>query len=198
MGRDMQSRSKVISVRSPGGNGSSSLTLQPVTIDDLDDYYALHSDARVWQHLPSGRHSSINTSKKQLAGQVADWNAGGLSYWSIKSEDGQLCGIGGATVIGNGTLWNLYYRVAYDWWGCGIAAQVAMKALEAANFVRPELPVVAFLLEHNEASRKIAEKVLKLSLIWQGPDAKNPDSHAIRLVFSDRPLDEAALKVVTM
>lgn len=193
----MQSRSEEISVRSPSGHGSTTLTLRPVTIDDLDDYYTLHSDARVWKHLPSGRHASIDKSKEQLLGQVADWEAGGLSYWTIRSSDRQLCGIGGVTLIGNGSVWNMYYRVAPDWWGCGIAAKVAIKALEAAHLVRPELPVVAFLLEHNEASRKIAETMLKLQLIWRGHDAKNPDSNAIRLVFSDRTLDGETLKVVT-
>ncbi|MGZ4643601.1 MAG: hypothetical protein ACXVX8_15890, partial [Blastococcus sp.] len=60
----------------------------------------------------------------------------------------------------------------------------------------PDRPVIAYLLEHNVQSRVRAEKA-GLSLVWRGPDAGNPDAAAVRLVFADRPLDDALLARVS-
>jgi hypothetical protein len=44
----------------------------------------------------------------------------------------------------------------------------APAALDAAHAVDPDLPVIAYLLEHNVESRGRAERA-GLSLIWRGP-----------------------------
>jgi hypothetical protein len=61
--------------------------------------------------------------------------------------------------------------------------------LDAARAADPDRPVVAYLLEHDEASRRRAERA-GLTLVWRGPDAGNPDPAAVRLVLADRPLDD--------
>jgi hypothetical protein len=43
------------------------------------------------------------------------------------------------------------------------------------------------LLEHNRASKAVAEKA-GLQLVWRGPDAGNPDPSATRMVYADRDL----------
>jgi RimJ/RimL family protein N-acetyltransferase len=70
---------------------------------------------------------------------------------------------------------------------------MATRALEAAHDVAPERPVVAYLLEHNTASRRTAER-LGLRLAWRGPDRPNPDPDAVRLVYVDR---EPSAELVT-
>jgi hypothetical protein len=55
--------------------------------------------------------------------------------------------------------------------------------------------VIAYLVEHNERSRGRAERS-GLSLVWRGPDAGNPDPAAVRLIYADRPLDDALLAQV--
>jgi hypothetical protein len=63
--------------------------------------------------------------------------------------------------------------------------------------VHPELPVIAYLLEHNAESRGRAERS-GLTLVWRGPDAGNPDAAAVRLVYADRPLGDDVLdRIVT-
>ena len=50
--------------------------------------------------------------------------------------------------------------------------------------------MLAYLLEHNLASRRTAER-LGMRLAWRGPDRPNPDPDAVRLVYVDRePTDE--------
>ena len=61
----------------------------------------------------------------------------------------------------------------------------------AAHDVAPDRPVLAFLLEHNTASRRTAEKV-GLRLVWRGPDDDNPDPDAVRVVFLDRDPDDCS------
>lgn len=73
-----------------------------------------------------------------------------------------------------------------------LATQVAHAAVDAARERRPELPVVAYLLEHNAASAAVTRKV-GLSLRHRAPDAGNPDPTAIRLVMADRELTEQEL-----
>ena len=51
----------------------------------------------------------------------------------------------------------------------------------------PDLPVIAYLLEHNAESRGRAERS-GLSMVWRGPDAGNPDPAAVRLIYADRPV----------
>ena len=63
------------------------------------------------------------------------------------------------------------------------ATEAARPAPEAV----PAVPVVAYLLEHNHASRRVVDK-LGLTLQHRGPDAGNPDPAAVRLVYADREL----------
>jgi RimJ/RimL family protein N-acetyltransferase len=56
--------------------------------------------------------------------------------------------------------------------------------------------VVAYLLEHNHASRRTAERS-GLQLRWRGPDAGNPDPDAVRLVHADREVPADLLAELT-
>ena len=90
-----------------------------------------------------------------------------------------------AALLPTRTSGNLYYRFSPDVQGNGYATELARVALAAAKAVRPERPVVAFMLEHNTASWRVAERV-GMHHLWTGPDAGNPDPTAVRLVYADR------------
>lgn len=68
----------------------------------------------------------------------------------------------------------------------GYASELAQAAREAANQTNPAWPVVAFMVEPNHASSRVAEKI-GLTHVWTGPDKGNPDETAVRLVYTDRP-----------
>lgn len=89
-------------------------------------------------------------------------------------------------------FWNLGYCFAPEAQGRGFATGLARAAVDAARERRPELPVVAYLLENNPASAAVARKV-GLALCHRGLDAGNPDPSAQRLVFADRALGDAEL-----
>lgn len=65
-------------------------------------------------------------------------------------------------------FWNLGYRFAPEAQGRGFATGLARAAVDAARERRPELPVVAYLLENTPASAAVARKV-GLALRHRGP-----------------------------
>jgi len=116
-----------------------------------------------------------------------DWDADGLGTWTVRliNEDAVI-GFGGCS-LRRDAFWNLGYRFAADQHGHGYATELASEAIRQAGLLRPDLPVVAYLLEHNVASARIA-RTLGLALVHRGPDVGNPDSSAVRLIYADRSL----------
>ena len=167
------------------------LTLTTPTLDDVDAWHELHADPRVWTHFPSGRATDRSESVAAVVAARDDWDRADLGYWVIRSAgDGAMVGVGGCRPVGDGDRWNLYYRFTPESQGNGFAAEVARAAVEAANAMRPDWPVVAIMLEHNVASWKVAERI-GLQRIATGPDEGNPDPTAVRFTYADRPLDQS-------
>ena len=181
------------------------LSLDAVVGSDLDEHHALRSDPDVWRHLPSGRHTTPERTAEGIAHSRRHWAHDGLGYWTARLRfglpgtglpAGAMVGTGGCAIRVGTAWWNLYYRFTPAAWGHGLAAELVAAALDAAHAVRPELPVIAYLLEHNVESRGRAERS-GLSLVRRGPDAGNPDPDAVRLVHTDRPLDDDVLARVS-
>jgi RimJ/RimL family protein N-acetyltransferase len=177
--------------------------------DDAEALFAIHSDPASWRHFPSGRVSDPSAGATMVGASRRRFARDGLAYWSVRDAGhGPVVGRGGcavpdealdADVTGRG-WWNLYYRFDQQALGRGYATEMGTAALEAARDVAPERPVLAYLVEHNVASRRTAER-LGLRLVWRGRDADNPDPDAVRLVFLDRAPDDvlvAALAVEGM
>ena len=166
---------------------------------DADDLYAIHSDPASWVHFPSGRVTDPAAGPVMVGGRRGRGGPGRRAYWSVRDADGgPVVGRGGCAVpdealdadpTGRG-WWNLYYRFDQRVLGRGYATEMGAAALAAARSVTPERPVLAYLVEHNHASRRTAER-LDLRLVWRGRDADNPDPEAVRLVYLDREPDEA-------
>ncbi|VTR78647.1 hypothetical protein CHMI_03430 [Cellulomonas hominis] len=161
---------------------------------DLPELHALHADPRGYVHWPWGRHTTVEQTERLLDRYRESWDEHGLGPWVVRAAtDGRLVGMGGCSVRG-GVGWNLYYRLVPEEWGHGYAQEVVAAARTAARATRPDLPVLAYLLEHNTGSLRAVERA-GLTRVWRGPDAGNPDPSAIRLVYADREVDEATVAV---
>lgn len=172
------------------------LRLDELTVDDARAVHRICSDPRLWRHLPSGRFADPERSLSLIHDWIAGWERDGLSAWIVRdSATGRVLGYAGCWVKDD-RLWNLGYRLAVDVHGRGIATRVSALAVDRARGLRPELPVVAVLLAHNRASARVAAR-LGLTERHRGPDAGNPDPMAVRLVLSDRDLDDAQLRAAT-
>jgi RimJ/RimL family protein N-acetyltransferase len=165
---------------------------------DAVDLFAIHSDPASWRHFPSGRVTDPAAGSVMVGASRRRFDRDGLAYWSVRdAHGGPVVGRGGCAVpdealdadaTGRG-WWNLYYRFDQRVLGRGYAVEMGRSAIEAAHDVAPERPVLAYLVEHNVASRRTAEK-LGLRPVWRGPDADNPDPAAVRLVHLDREPDD--------
>ena len=162
------------------------LWLDLPTEADVDDLFAIHSDPESWRHFPVGLHRSRQQAVEMVAQSEQQFALNGLGYWSVRDQPGgPVVGRCGCTIPTGRMWWNLYYRFASSLHGRGYATEAAVRALDAARDVQPDRPVLAYLLEHNTASRRTAER-LGMRLFWRGPDRPNPDPDAIRLVYVDR------------
>lgn len=163
---------------------------------DLAQLHELSSDPLVWQHFPSGRHESIEQTRDMLERWQRDWDAAGLGTWIVRTTaDDKLIGYGGCVLreVSAGEVWNLGYRFATAAQGRGYATELARAAADCARAHRPEVPVTAYLLETNGGSRRVVEKI-GMTLVERRFDDGNPDPTAIRLVFTDRPIDLALIR----
>ena len=167
------------------------LLLDLPTEADVDDLFAIHSDPDSWRHFPWGRHTEPQQAIDLVSQSEKQFDLDGLGFWSVRDRPGgPVVGRGGCAIPTGRMWWNLYYRFATAVHRRGYATEMATRAIEAARDVDSGRPVVAYLLEHNVASRRTAER-LGMVLAWRGPDRPNPDPDAVRLVYVDRdPTDE--------
>lgn len=176
------------------------LDLRAVAASDIDQLYVLHSDPKVWTHLPSGQHADRDRTARDVAEYLADWDRDGAGYWTARlrligtGTERTFVGIGGVRLRSTGA-WNLYYRISPAQQGHGFALEIGRAGMKLASQVRPDAPLTAILLEHNQASRITVER-LGLKLVWRGPDAGNPDPAAVRLIYADRPVGAEQLELL--
>ncbi|WP_282827280.1 GNAT family N-acetyltransferase [Gulosibacter sediminis] len=168
------------------------IRLDPPALGDVQAIHEIYGDPRVWGHLPSGRHTNLETTAAKVSLWIDAWERDGRAAWIVRdATTGAVLGHVGCSVR-RGAFWNLGYRLSIEAQGRGIATRVSMVAIRRAKQVDPNLPIVAYLLEHNHASARVAEKC-GLTLQHRAPDAGNPDPNAIRLIYADRALSSEQL-----
>ncbi|MBT2474078.1 GNAT family N-acetyltransferase [Microbacterium sp. ISL-103] len=169
------------------------LQLSRAVPSDLDAVFAIQSDPRVWTHYPSLRHTTRDDSIRMMERWERSWERAGLGSWVVRMRDtGEVIGNGGCTLL-DGDVWNVGYRIAADHHGRGYATELARAAVDRARILAPDRAVIAYLVEHNTGSARVAQK-LGLELVHRAPDAGNPDPSAIRLVYADRALTPGQLE----
>jgi RimJ/RimL family protein N-acetyltransferase len=158
---------------------------RPDPVGDLAALFAIFSDPQSWWYDPSGRHRRSGQTRDWLTLAASRFDADGLSYWTVRlRDDDTIIGVGGAQRQRTGA-WNLNYRIHTDHQGQGLATEVARTAMTLAAKLDNTVPVLAWIAEHNLASRRVAENV---GLVNYGL-AIDPSDHARRLAYADRPVD---------
>ncbi|WP_043675481.1 GNAT family N-acetyltransferase [Clavibacter michiganensis] len=166
------------------------LDLHRPSPDDAAGVHAILSDPAVWTHYPSLRVTDPAQTDGFLRTRAEGWERDGLGTWIVRERGADaVVGFGGCG-IAHDAFWNLGYRFSPAVQGRGYATEMAARAIERARILRPELPVVAYLVAHNRASAAVAERA-GLTLVLRGPDPGNPDPAVMRLVYADRALTDA-------
>jgi RimJ/RimL family protein N-acetyltransferase len=158
----------------------------PDPATDLDALAGTFADPDGWWYEPASRHTTPAQTRDWLTRAAARWPTDGLSYWTVRlAAGGDPIGTGGAQRHRSGA-WNLSYRIAAAHQGHGYATELGRAALEAAARVDPGAPCIAFVLEHNHPSRRVA---VRLGLVDRGLRMDRSDGTP-RLAYADRELDE--------
>lgn len=160
------------------------LDLRPMSVVDASELFAILSDPQGWWYDPANRHAELTTTQRFTERASARWLTDGLSYWTVRDvRDGKVIGLGGAQRHRSG-VWNLSYRIATAEQGKGYATELAAAGIAAANKHDPDSAVIAWVLDHNLPSRRVAERV---GLTNYGPRIDANDNIQ-RLAYADRPL----------
>jgi ribosomal-protein-alanine N-acetyltransferase len=133
---------------------------------DFDDLARMHQDPRVMATLapagaPNGGLLSDDETRQYLRRNLEHWDRHGYGLWLFRDRaDGRFVGRGGlkhTSVDGKDEV-ELAYAVMADYWGRGLATEMA-EAILAVGFERLGLSEVAcFTLTTNRASRRVMEK----------------------------------------
>ena len=160
------------------------LDLRPMLVADAADLFPILSDPDGWWYEPERRHTDFATTLGYAERAAGRWETDGLSYWTVRALDnGSVIGLGGVQRHRSGA-WNLSYRIAGSHQGNGYATELALAGIDAANDFDADSAVIAWVLDHNVPSRRVAERA---GLTNYGPRTDENDGIE-RLAFADRPI----------
>jgi RimJ/RimL family protein N-acetyltransferase len=163
------------------------LRLDAIESSDLMALFPIFNDVAGWSYDPQGRHLDVGRTTRWIRKAHQRWALDGLSYWTLRRSDTwEVIGVGGVQRHATNS-WNLFYRLATSSWGCGFATEVAWAAVAAAHDHDDHVPVIAWIADHNEPSRRVAERIglRNCGLRIDANDGR------LRLAYADRPLPPA-------
>lgn len=153
------------------------LSMSVPTDADIDAVFAIHSDARTYEHRPELAMKTREEAVELTRAWQENWREKKLGYYVVSTLDGTTIGFTGvrhSEEAGEEVL-NLYYRFAPESQGQGYAKEAAAAAIASARERFPQLPVVAIIDPSNEASIGLA---FKLGL-QHVPGASVPDDYEV-------------------
>ncbi len=143
-----------------------------VVPEDAAGVLAVHGDTRVYELDPDLVHADLAASQDFLAPAVEHWAEHGFGFWTVlvpsrwwpggvPGEDGRVAaGMGGIRhhVMAGEDVLNVYYRLAPDVQGRGLAGRLLDACLRMAPEVAPGLDLVVRTGPANAAARRVAER----------------------------------------
>ncbi len=163
------------------------IVLRPPAAGDIDAFLSIHADPRTNTHNPAGPLEDLDEAQRVLDRWLDDWRTEGIGYWALEEKpERRVIGFAGIRTIqaGDVEMFNLYYRLAPEAWGRGIAAGAAREAVAWAHRECPERPIVARMQPGHVASARTAGRA---GLREVGHDRWG------RTVMADRPISSELL-----
>ncbi len=143
----------------------------PRALGDRDVMYALHADPVANRFSPKGPLSSPEAADALLQCWLAHWQTHGFGHWAIalREQPEKVIGFGGLMnrQVGGAEGLYLYFRFMPQYWGLGLASEMALAVLAQAFEQLGVSSVQAVVMAPNTPSRKTLERIgmlLKSSL----------------------------------
>lgn len=138
---------------------TSRLLLRRLIAEDLDDLTRMHLDPRVMATLGGVR--SPEQTREWLAHKLDHWRQYGFGLWLVRArETGQFAGRGGlqhVEIEGRDEI-EVGYCFLPNFWGSGLATELARASIRAAFAVLNLPEIVCFTLTTNHASQRVMQK----------------------------------------
>ena len=135
------------------------LAAERLRADHLAELSAMHAEPRMMATLGGIRGEA--ETRAWLAANLDHWRQYGFGIWMLRDPAGTLAGRAGLrrVEIAGAEETEIAYALVPEFWGRGLATEVA-RALLNIGFARLGLPsLVAFTLPDNRASRRVMEKL---------------------------------------
>lgn len=126
--------------------------------DDLDELAVIFSDPAVLNYLIPSRAATREETNAALLSMIRHWERHNYGRWAvIDRATNKLIGYGGLRCF-DGTP-ELVYLLRRDYWGYGLATEIALGCLEY-GFTRHRFErIIAVTQPGNVGSRRVMEKV---------------------------------------
>lgn len=135
------------------------LILRRMSPDDLDDLTRMHLDPRVMATLGGVRSPEV--TREWLERHLEHWRQYGFGLWLARErETGQFVGRSGlhhVEIEGREEI-EVGYSLLSEFWGRGLATELARASIRAAFAVRNLPELVCFTLTNNRASQRVMQK----------------------------------------
>lgn len=135
------------------------LSAAPLGMDDFTELCVMHKDPRVMEML-GGIRSDAET-RRYVADNVDHWGRYGFGVWALRDHEGRFAGRAGLRHLDVGGIdeVELLYSFTSDFWGRGMATEIAQALLDIGfgKFGMPD--IIAYTLVEHHASRHVMEKV---------------------------------------
>jgi [ribosomal protein S5]-alanine N-acetyltransferase len=135
------------------------LSAERLRADHLEGLSRMHRDPVVMATL--GGLRSDEETRAFLRRNLGHWHRHGYGLWVFRDErDGRFVGRGGLrhVRVGGADEVELAYALLAEFWGWGLATEMARAILKVAFEHLGMDQVVCFTLETNQASRRVLEK----------------------------------------
>lgn len=128
--------------------------------EDFGNLCRMHRDAKVMATLAGVRSDEL--TQQFLNTELEHWELHGFGLWMFRDKaDGQFVGRGGLrnTDVGGNDEVELAYGLMSEYWGKGLATEMAEASLKIGFEQLDLVDVVCFTLTTNRASQRVMEKV---------------------------------------
>lgn len=123
---------------------------------------AIYQDVEVSRWLERPPYTKIEQAREANERQFERYERlPGMGWWPVVNQtDAEVVGqVAIMPMPDDESELEVGYHVRRDWWGRGVATEVALGAIEYAAARFPEKGIVAVTRPHNEASRRVMEKL---------------------------------------
>lgn len=124
---------------------------------DVDDLFAVHSDAETMRFVREGRPETRPETAALVDQYIAEHTATGFTKWRVIDLDDRLVGRAGFGKQLDGR--ELGYTIRRELWGQGLATEIAAALVRWHLANATAIALYAYVAVDNPASRRVLDKI---------------------------------------